>query len=826
MAVFKCKMCGGQLEVNNGEKIVTCDYCDTCQTVPSTDNEKIILFHNRANTLRLKNEFDKAIITYENILSEKSDDAESYWGLVLCKYGIEYIDDPNTGKKIPTCHRTQYQSILNDSDYLNALKYSDVQTRNIYEKEAKEIDNLQKNIIELSQKEEPYDIFICYKESDQGKRTKDSVIAQELYDILTDKGYKVFFAKITLESKLGKEYEPIIFAALNTAKVMLVLGTRTDFFTSVWVKNEWSRYISIMEKSKEKKYIIPCFKDMDAYDLPDELVSFQSQDMSKIGFVQDLIRGLDKLLGNQMKNSNNDVIVKQGINIDNLLNRCVLLLNAKEFSKVSVIADEILNIDSTNANAYLYSLFAQLSVSNEEELEKVAINLEENSNYKLAKQFGDNSLKEKLEDINIKVKENIIEDERLQAIKLIDNYDFDAATSLLNKNTEYKDNKELLNKIGKLKEYEIIYQEAKEKMKDKNLVENAITDFTKINPYKDSEEQLEKCYEIIYKEAKEAIRSDVYELALKYLALIPKTFKDTNELFIKTTNLFETENSYNYKLLQEALKTNDLETVFTLGVQLRDYKDAKQIVEKLKNDVINKLLTTNTFGKYPQSRPKGIFLNMALKNIQNFDSKGYAIHDGVEYFKGGPMEHFKFFVVEPIKWQIVKKTDLDDNSYLLELVPEKLLDETRYSLEQAKTVNYKTIYPSDYSKSDLRQWLNRTHTFNKTEPLGFMERAFNKIERSLINLNYIEYNDIILKDYVFTYSKKEIDEVFKTDREKIRESTEFASRIAKSNMYYLRDPWESDMNKIKCINNNGSVTYTYCSFYTKFLPVIRIKISK
>ena len=42
-----------------------------------------------------------------------------------------------------------------------------------------------------------------------GARRQDSVLAQDIYDALTDKGFKVFFSRITLEDKLGKQYEPV-----------------------------------------------------------------------------------------------------------------------------------------------------------------------------------------------------------------------------------------------------------------------------------------------------------------------------------------------------------------------------------------------------------------------------------------------------------------------------------------------------------------------------------------------------------------------------------------------------------------------------------------
>jgi hypothetical protein len=150
--------------------------------------------------------------------------------------------------------------------------------------------------LEISNKEEPFDIFICYKEKgDVGQRTKDSIIAQDIYQHLTNEGYKVFFSRITLENKLGHQYEPYIFAALNSARIMLVVGTKTEHFNAVWVKNEWSRFLTLL-KDDRSKMLIPCFRDMDVYDLPEALTTLQSQDMSKLGFMQDLLRGFEKIL--------------------------------------------------------------------------------------------------------------------------------------------------------------------------------------------------------------------------------------------------------------------------------------------------------------------------------------------------------------------------------------------------------------------------------------------------------------------------------------------------------------------------------------------------
>lgn len=41
--------------------------------------------------------------------------------------------------------------------------------------------------------------------------------------------------------------------------------------------------------------LIPAYKDMDPYDLPEEFSHLQAQDMGKLGFMQDLIRGIKKI---------------------------------------------------------------------------------------------------------------------------------------------------------------------------------------------------------------------------------------------------------------------------------------------------------------------------------------------------------------------------------------------------------------------------------------------------------------------------------------------------------------------------------------------------
>lgn len=57
--------------------------------------------------------------------------AGAHWGIVLCKYGIEYVVDPATGKRIPTCHRASYEAIRSDADYQAAIDYADGEQQSI-----------------------------------------------------------------------------------------------------------------------------------------------------------------------------------------------------------------------------------------------------------------------------------------------------------------------------------------------------------------------------------------------------------------------------------------------------------------------------------------------------------------------------------------------------------------------------------------------------------------------------------------------------------------------------------------------------------------------
>lgn len=507
MSIFKCKMCGGELQINPGESVAVCEYCGTTQTLPKLDDDRRANLYDRANHFRRNNDFDKAAGIYEQILNEDKTDAEAYWSLVLCRYGIEYVEDPATHKRVPTVNRAQYTSIFDDEDYKAAIQYADAAQRVVYEAEAKVINEIQKGILEISQKEELFDVFICYKETDaNGRRTPDSVLATDLYYQLTQEGFKVFFSRITLEDKLGTAYEPYIFAALNSAKVMVVLGTKPEYFNAVWVKNEWSRYLALI-RGGAKKVLIPAYRDMDPYDLPEEFSHLQAQDMSKLGFMQDLIRGIKKLTEVDKPAARETVVVQETTaNTAPLLKRAFIFLEDGDWDSADEYCEKVLDLDPECAQAYLGKLMADLRVRKVDDLANCEQPFDDKDNYRKVMRFGDETLRDTLEDYITHINdrdENArltgIYNDAANAMSRADSEDaYRSAADKFKSIPDFKDADALAESC--LDKAEIcrkdgIYSSAKSKIAEDSTAscEEALQMFQSIFGWKDADEQICAC---------------------------------------------------------------------------------------------------------------------------------------------------------------------------------------------------------------------------------------------------------------------------------------------------------------------------------------------
>ena len=628
-------MCGGTIEFNSGDTVGICDSCGTKQTLPRLDDDKKANLYDRANHFRRNNDFDKAMSIYEQILNEDNTDAEAYWSIVLCRYGIEYVEDPATHKRVPTVNRAQFASIYTDEDYKSALKYADSYQKAIYEEEAKVIDDIQKGILAISSKEEPFDVFICYKETDNsGKRTKDSVLANDLYHQLTQEGFKVFFSRITLEDKLGTAYEPYIFAALNSAKVMVVLGTKPEYFNAVWVKNEWSRYLALIKKGA-KKILIPAYRDMDPYDLPDEFSHLQAQDMSKLGFMQDLIRGIKKIVSEKDETHTvTETHTSTGnINIEPLLKRAFMFLEDKDFKNANIYCEKVLDQDPENAMAYLGKLMAGMHVSKREQLKDSEESFDDSNNYQKILRFGDDSLKKELTDCikyinerNEQARLTEIYNETVEDMNSSDSEDeLKSIAEEFKKISGFKDADELYQKcLAKAEDCrkDGIYNSAKEKVNiaekdtgtislyDKSieiynkisLYEQAINIFEKIPGWRDTEEQINICRrrieelreedkeiqsEMAIQAEKERLESERKAEEIRIAEKKKKIIKSIASLacsciVILVIMVTVVIPNYRYHEATELLNTGKYSEAVAAFEELGDFKDSKDMIKESK----------------------------------------------------------------------------------------------------------------------------------------------------------------------------------------------------------------------------------------------------
>ena len=266
--MVKCRCCGAELFFAEDETTRRCGFCRTINARPESRGEGLNIL-NRATEQRLAQDFFHAEESYRRVLELETDSHEARWGLVLCKYGVDYVCDPRSGKQMPVCHTVRVKPMREDADFKKAVAMAPEEVRAGYEADAAYIDAAQQRIRELQVNEPGYDIFLCYKETalTSNDPTEESRVARRLYNDLTRKGYRVFYAPESLATLVGENYEAGIYHAIETARVMLVIATRPDHLMSAWVHSEWSRFLERID-SGEEKHLVPVYSGMRAEDLP------------------------------------------------------------------------------------------------------------------------------------------------------------------------------------------------------------------------------------------------------------------------------------------------------------------------------------------------------------------------------------------------------------------------------------------------------------------------------------------------------------------------------------------------------------------------------
>ena len=799
---FKCKMCGGSLEFEPGDTIGVCDSCGTKQTLPRLDSDRRANLYDRANHFRRNNEFDKAAGIYEQILNEEPTDAEAYWSLVLCRYGIEYVEDPATHKRVPTINRTQFTSIYDDEDYKSALQNAGGYQRSLYEEEASTINEIQKGILAISQMEEPFDVFICYKETDaNGRRTPDSVLANDLYHQLIQEGFKVFFARITLEDKLGTAYEPYIFAALNSAKVMVVLGTKPEYFNAAWVKNEWSRYLSLVNQSGGKKVLIPAYRDMDPYDLPEEFSHLQAQDMSKLGFLQDLIRGIKKIANvDEPKLTVNETVAvgTSNMSIEPLLERVFLFLEDGNWQDANLYCEKVLDINPKNAEAYLGKLMVEMKVRSRNQLADCPKTFAYSTNYSKILRFGDEKLVTEMHGYIEHIKE------RNENDRLIHIYNT-ALSNMKSACTEsaYKDTANTFKTISGFKDADALAEQCLIKAEQCRIKSERLAEQKRIENERIENARLNDIYKSAVFTMKSACTESTYKEAVDIFKKIPG-FRDADALaeqcLIEIEHLAEQKRIAVEKKNKKQSKVNAIIlTILGACVIACIVNAIVQIQFVIPNKKYNSAVELYNAGKYDEAITvfkeisgykdseeqiakcetaiKDAKYNRAMELIDSGDyAVAYRLLDGLDYkdsasmlsslkqraelsnAQGGTYYIFGSYEQdnntsngrEPIQWVVLAR----ENDRVL-LISRYVIDAQYYN---------KTFTSVTWKTSTIRTWLNDT----------FLNEAFTEEEKERIISVNTTSDDESTTDQVFLLSIPEANKYFMSANDRMCVPTSYA----------------------------------------------------
>ena len=597
---------------------------------------------------------------------------------------------------------------------------------------------------------------------------------------------------------------------------MVVLGTKPEYFNAVWVKNEWSRYLALI-KNGAKKMIIPAYRDMDPYDLPEEFSHLQAQDMSKLGFMQDLIRGIKKLVGTDAPKA---AVVKETVisggnaNTAPLLKRAFMFLEDGDWNSADEYCEKVLDQDPENAHAYLGKLLSELNVRKQEALKDQSEPFDNSNNYQKAIRFADEKLKSTLigyiEHIKTRNENARLDSiysgakEAMTAARTETAYK--KAAHLFETISEYQDSASLADACyekAEIARKDAILSEGKTKMMA-NLVtyyEFAINLFESISGWKDADEQIYACRKKIeeIKAKEEAARLELERKAEIALKKAERNAKRIKKIAIITTPIVCAIIAFIiilYAVIIPNSKYNDaialmdagnLDEAYGIFTELGNYKDAADKAGDIRLTKFKEQLKGIKVGNY---------IKFGAYEQDNNTSNGK----------------------EDVEWLVL---EVKDGKALV--ISKYALDYKQYNTSNAD-VTWETC--------TLRKWLNN----------DFLGSAFSADQKAMIptitvsadkNPEYSINPGNATQDQVFLLSITEANKYFSSDSARQCEPTDFAvtNGAWESNSgncaWWLRSPG-SHQTLAADVTHDGSVNYIGYNvyyFYDAVRPALWIDLN-
>ncbi len=502
MSVFLCRVCGGALNVSANMTGCICGFCGSRQSLPRLNISEKAAVLERADNYRKVQDFDRAASLYEQALAFDIEDADIYFMLTLCRYGVIYENN------VPVMTRLVKQTVTSDGNYKSAVFYGDDFQKSVFRYQANQLSEYQQRLLSACDTEN-CDIFLCLN-----RRSGECYSsAQKIKRQLSTEGYSVSLGEqIDALQREKAVTSPFITAALHSAEIMLLMALSPDDLREVQVKSEWSEYIS----QANGRNLVLLHNGLSAEKVPSELSFAPKIDISAIGWEQDLLRGVGKII---RRDSGNKILITEAADNSAILKRAEIHLQNGNFDEVLSLCDRLLQSGSANAEAEAH--FTRALAANKcrtaEELCRLSRDIFDIEDFRQAYIQSEGEFKDKLATYRL-----------TSLCYLRDNSkSYDELSALANKLGElgYADERKICtDKLEEIKagEAERNYLAAMDIFKNSTDVQvlNSAADFLKtISDYKDSALLSEKC-----RKKAEGIQLGAHTAAME------KSRSDTNKI--------------------------------------------------------------------------------------------------------------------------------------------------------------------------------------------------------------------------------------------------------------------------------------------------------
>ena len=263
ISVLKCAGCTAPLDesiANTG--VYRCKFCGYTNILPKKEQSSEVIHYLRAGDEGLNDtDFERAYSAYEKAAELDPKESKAHFGMALAANKVKYIKDIVNDRWQAICCQVSEKKFSSDAHLAKAIKLATPEQKKEYAARASEVDYIREKFVELQKSGLIYDTFICVKVSDNnGGYTQDSVWAGKLYDNLRKAGLNPFYSEREIGDRVGEDYEALILYALHVSKSMLVVCSNEDYLRTPWVRNEYTRYYSMMtDNEKQSNSIMIAF---------------------------------------------------------------------------------------------------------------------------------------------------------------------------------------------------------------------------------------------------------------------------------------------------------------------------------------------------------------------------------------------------------------------------------------------------------------------------------------------------------------------------------------------------------------------------------------